>query len=326
MKNLYSVALLMVFFSVMILGVNQANALTLSPVRSELSGNPGQTLTREIIIRNEQTQPITFYSSFENFESQGETGAPLFVPGNDGLAGWIKGLPEKIDLGAQEEKTLPYNIEIPANADPGGYFSAIFWSTIPPEANGSQVTVGAKVGTLILLTVAGNIKTGGGVVEFAPVNKQKIFSSLPVDFAYRFQNSGSDRLKPTGELKFKNLFGFTAATYNANAQDGNILPNSVRKFSVTWAGKKSEVPTDNGFWTMAGYEWRNFHFGRYTAELDLKYGPDNKATTVKYGFYLFPWQLLCLILPILALLILGGIFGVKKYNRWIIRQAMKRRK
>ncbi len=302
---------------------HQAMALTVSPVKAELSGDPGVTIQSEIILMNEQKETKTFYASFEGFEAQGETGTPSFFPGKEGLPTWITAQTE-ITLNPGEKITIPFSVVVPKDAEPGGHFAAIFWSTVPPQGTeGGQVSVGAKIGSLILLKVSGETKEGGGVLEFSANNNQKFFSSLPISFVYRFQNSGSDRVKPEGEIKIRNTFGGTSATLSANENAGNVLPSSVRKFEVSWIGEGVTIEDGKeGFFGMAAKEWNNFTFGRYTAELNLKYGQDNKIANASFSFFVIPWQLLSIILVVLALLGFVGMIGLKKYNRWIIAQAV----
>ena len=169
----------------------KADALTISPVRFEISGDPGQTLIGEMTLFNEREIAETFYSSFESFEARGgEDGTPDFIPAQKGLPTWIKTEP-RITLEPGETKIVPFSIEIPKEADPGGHFAAIFWSNVPPvEVGEEQMVVGARIGTLVLLRVSGEIKEGGGVLEFGAENK--IFTHLPISLFYRFANDGND--------------------------------------------------------------------------------------------------------------------------------------
>ena len=345
--NLYLMGLATIFvLAAGIMYANQASALTVSPVRAELAGDPGQTLAGEIILFNEQTEikeVKTFYSSFANFEAQGESGTPLFTSSATDLATWIKA-PRSVVLKPGEKQTIPYTIEIPKNAEPGGHFAAIFWSTTPPEkeGGGSQVTVGGRLGVLVLLTVnGGQVKGGGGLLEFTAKDKQRIFTSLPVDFIYRFQNTSGNRIQTEGEIKIKNTLGLTSAVLPANKGHGGVLPAGIRKFAITWTGEEkneemqviavkpqtpSEIGEKLGFFGMAKKEWRNFAFGRYTAELSLKYGQDNKEAGASYSFFVIPWQFLSIIIIILGILGFLEMAGLKKYNRWIISKATQMQK
>jgi len=303
-------------------------ALTVSPVRIELIGDPGTVVEDEFILTNEQKETRTFYSSFENFEATGETGTPSFVPGEEGLATWIETV-SSVSLGPGEEKEVPYTITIPQDADPGGYFAAIFWGTSPPKnEEGGQVSIGAKVGILILLRVSGEIEEGGGILEFSTKDKQKFFSALPVQFAYRFQNGGDDRIRPEGEITIKNMFGKTLAILPANRSEGNVLPQSIRKFEIIWekedkedSSKEETAEDKEGFLTGLKREWNNFAFGRYTAELNLEYGTEGETAQASFSFFIIPWRILTIILFILVVLVFSFIIGIKKYNKWIIAKA-----
>jgi len=306
--------------------------MTVSPSRLEISGEPGQTLEGEILLLNEQLETKTFYTTFENFEAQGESGTPNFLPGSEGLASWLSG-EEQVILNTNEQKKYFFKIKIPANAEPGGHFAAIFWGTSPPVQTGSaQVSVGAKIGALILLKVAGEVKEGGGLLEFGAKEGQRIFSSLPITFMYRLQNDGSDRLKPAGAVVVRSIFGWKTKELNANKSEGNVLPHSIRRFEITWENNNEE-PKENtaevikrddsrGFFKMVGKQWENWALGWYRVKLDLKYGADKTAEEA-YHFFVFPWQLLSLIIIVLAIIGYLARRAIKKYNQWIIKQAKK---
>jgi hypothetical protein len=181
------------------------------------------------------------------------------------------------------------------------------------------VSVGAKVGILVLLRVSGAVKEGGGILSFGAKDDGRFFANLPVDFTYRFNNSGNDRVKPEGIIRIANIFGLESATLNANPVLGNILPGSTRRFDVNW-GDTTVDPAALSFFGKVGYEWNNFAFGIYRAHLDLKYGTDKTSSSV-YTVFVLPWQLLLIVLIVLAVLITIFAFGLKKYNRWIVSRA-----
>ena len=129
-------------------GIPQAEALTLSPVKVEVTGNPGQTLRGELDLMNEQSDTKTYFSSFENFEPSGDTGSPKFIGGGAGLATWMQTEPSFV-IGNGQTLKIPYTITIPADAEPGGYFAAIFWGEDNPAAKqGGEVAIGGKLGVL----------------------------------------------------------------------------------------------------------------------------------------------------------------------------------
>lgn len=304
------------------LGVPSVRALTISPVRLEVTVDPGGSYSGEVILKNDQDVQKTFYPTFENFEARGESGLPYFIPGKEGLAGWIEG-PSEVLLAPGERRTVLFRITVPSDAKPGGYFAAILWNDTPPApTQGGQVAIGAKVGSLVLLRVAGDIPEAGGVTSFATQDGTKVFNSLPITFVWRFQNSGGDRVKPEGKVRIVNTLGSLAAELPANASKGNILPGSTRKFEVAWGedatGSGSTVGM--GFFAAAREQARHWRMGRYRADLALIYDQGGEKVT-SFVFYVLPWQLLGILAGGLILVLLVVRVLLVGYKRRIIAAA-----
>lgn len=331
MRNLFYTILIIVIAGI----ASPAFALTVSPARVEITGDPGATLQGEIELFNEQDGTRTFFTTFENFEPSGDSGAPHFIGAKDGLATWIRS-DNKVVLESGVRVKVPYAISIPTNAEPGGHFAAIFFgSQEPGTQGGGQVSVGGKIGVLVLLRVSGDVTEGGGLLEFSAKDKQRFFSSLPVTFAYRLNNTGGDRVVPLGEIKIKNTLRLTSATLLANKNEGSALPGSARKFEVTWGEETQSINTTeqktespgffSNFFNRAGKQWSNFHFGWYTANLNITWGGTNQTANTSYNFFVIPWQLLLIVLIIVTIVGFLGKKGLKKYNRWIIAQATQQK-
>ena len=219
----------------------QVWALTISPVRMDFSPNPGDLIESQLLLINEKKEVKTFYSSFENFRASGETGEPQFVEEKIGLSNWIE-TASQITLNPGEQKKIPFFIQVPEDAEPGGHFAAIFWGTNPPEGGETKgVSVGAKLGMLVLLRVGGEIKEEGLLLEFGAEDQKNFFNCLPVDFIYRFENKGNVQLRPKGDIKIKDIFGKTLVVLPANEAEGNVLPQSIRKFEVEWNPNEAEI-------------------------------------------------------------------------------------
>jgi hypothetical protein len=294
-----------------------AQALTISPARLEFSADPGSSVTGEFTIVNEQDADQTYYTSVENFEAQGESGTPNFTTNKEGLPSWVQVI-DKVEIKKGEKIKIPFTVAVPAGADAGGHFAAIFLSTIPPSTGAGEVSVGAKVGMLMLLKVKGDIKEEGGIMSFSLKNGGRVVTSLPVDFVYRFNNDGNDRVKPTGTTTIKNMIGMTTEKLNANLTEGNVLPHSIRRFEMTW-GKNEAIPVSASFMDHVSYQMDNFALGLYFANLDVSFGTKNANKSL--FFFVFPWQLLVIILFILFVVILVLRFALHKYNKFIIAQA-----
>ncbi len=322
-KKILSFTTISVLVFSFLVSFHQANALTLTPIRFSISGDPGQTLVEQITLINEKDKDNTFYPSFANFEAEGESGTPVFKEGTEGLSTWITA-PKSVDLPAGTSKTISVEIKIPQTAAPGGYFAAAFFGDVPPNsAGGGEVSISTKIGTLILLRVNGDIKEQANILEFDTLNSQHFFTALPVGMFYRLQNGGGDRARPKGDVSIRNIFGIKAASIDANTVQGNVLPSQIRKFSIAWAKQNTNLDEKipSGFFSQVKYQWHNFAFGRFSANLAVTYGSTNAELQAKTTFWVLPWQLLIviIILGILGLFILMTL--IKSYNRFIIQKA-----
>lgn len=305
------------------------SALTVSPAIEELVISPGKTETGTIkITASEDDTQSTYYLSSQNFEPRGESGVPYFTTTDEGLASWIS-VQDEINVGSSGQTAeIPYTISVPANTAPGGYFASIFLGTQPPVSESpldgeTQVSIGGKVGILVLLRVAGDIDEKGGIIEFGSESGSKFFKNSPINFMYRFNNDGGDRVSPTGTITVNNLFGFEVDTLKVNEQKSNVLPGSIRKFNYLW-GEEIQIKEDTSFlpkfFATLHHQYSNFHFGYYTATLDLNWGfNDENSDAVKFSFFVLPVELMLTVLILLVLL----IFGIKSYNKWLISRTIK---
>ncbi len=314
LKKLSSISL-----ALFALGIMTVSALTVSPARDEKAADPGETIQGTMTIINEQDADQTYYTSVENFDSQGESGTPNFTASKEGLASWVK-VEEKITLKRNERISLPYSITVPKDAEAGGHFAAIFLSTVPPAAGEGQVSVGAKVGMLILLRVTGDVKETGNLLTFAIKNTEgKTLTSLPIEFFYRFKNTGNDRVEPKGDIVIKNMIGGEVARINANKSQGNVLPASTRRFDVRY-GENDAPAVSAPFFDKVRFQMDNFAFGMYTANLDLAFGNQGKdSKTLTY--FILPWHLITVVVVTILVVVLLLTLMLKQYNKWIIKQA-----
>jgi len=293
-----------------------AAALTMSPIRFELAADPGGEVHGTIKLHNDDHTAHTYFITKSKFESSGESGDPVLIPGaSDGLPSWIT-IADRVDVGPLAYQELPFTIKVPAGAEPGGYFAALLASTVPPQA-GQQPTVVLKsdVGTLLLLTVNGQFPQKESILEFNTKGKLHVYNHLPVEFYFRFQNSGADRAKPLGDITVRNIFGLVSKVITANRGAGNVLPGTIRRFDSAWVTSGGgqvesfdgtvEQPKLNGFWQAVRYQWTHFALGRYSANLKLTVNNDSsRSYSASTSFWVLPWQLILVIMGVVTAFIL----------------------
>jgi hypothetical protein len=218
---------------------------------------------------------------------------------------------ENINLRPGEQKSVNVNIAVPKDAAGGGYYGAVRFA--PASASGANnVTLLASVGSLILVRVPGNIKDD---LRLASLDVRQ-GDSVRVVFtgnkglvaAARFENKGNIQEQPFGKVLLEQG-GKQIASYEINdtAPRGNVLPDSIRKFTISLDKVGS--------------------FGKYTVVGNFGYGSDGKLLSGSTTFYVVPVTAIIIgIAIVLFVLFLIFIFPklVRKYNRRVVQRASRR--
>lgn len=308
-------------------------AITLIPPSLEFGLIPGQTQKREIKLFNETSKKVELYTQVVNFIARDDTGEPDFLfegPFDEGLSAWVDVQPGPIALEPGERVAVPITVNPPLDAEAGGYYAAVFFTENPPEVTGpGQIGVASSVGSLLLTYVEGEIVKQGQVVGFTTASGKTVINRLPVDFIVRFQNEGNVHLRPTGTITVTSTLGHTAASLAVNPSRGATLPEQIRKYEAVWEKGTVKETTGNiwtGFWQEFSNEWNNFAFGKYTANLNLSYGSASEEQLVATtSFWVLPWRIILIGAIVLLVVILLLILLIKRYNRWIVKKAHKRK-
>lgn len=309
-----SLAVAGAMLAALFVALQSASALTVSPVVIEYDVEPGQTIVGTVKLLNEGEGSETYYPNAQDFIAGEGDGVPQFVGMSEtrSLVDWVSFDKSAITLAGGSGDLVVYRISVPENAQPGGYFGGLLFSTQRPNVTEGVGAV-AQSGPLVLLRVAGDVVERGAVTSFSA--EQPSSTSLPVDFNVTFANSGTVHVKPQGVIRVTNMFGGTAAVIPVNEDGGNVLPDSDRSFMSTW--QKAELPENASELVK---EWRNYGFGPYTATLIMNYGETNQVVSATTNFWVMPWMLLVLFIILLVILALL----VMQYNKWIIAQAKKK--
>lgn len=291
----------------------QANGYQISPVRSEYTIDKGKSDTLTISIQNPSDAATTARAVVNNFvASEDENGTPRLIlaedaePPKNNFKTLISEISD-VQLGPKERKDVPVRITIPENANSGGYYGAIRFVPANPTQE-STVGLTASVGTIVLVTVPGDLKLQLDMEQLSASQKVKendqevykaksFITSGEVFVLTRLKNSGDIHLKPFGRVMVSSMTGKVVSSYefNNNEPRANILPGSVRKFNDSIGTLK--MP------------------GRYTIEANLGYSTTGgELLSSKTAFWYLPaWAVVIFALIIIAV-ISGIIWASRKFG------------
>jgi len=289
-------------------------ALEIGPPVINLSADPGSTVTAQISLRDVSASSLVITAQINDFIAGGEDGTPKIILDDTVSAysfkSWVSPL-STVTLKPKELKTFTITIKVPKDASPGGYYGVVRFTGTPPDLDGAGVSLAASLGSLILLKVNGDAKEELGIEEFYVSNNSTrgtLFESAPIIFTERLKNTGNIQQQPSGLVTVKDMFGTVVATLPINQPPRDVLPDSIRKF---------EQPLDE---TVIG---NKILFGLYTAELSVTYGTDKQTITSNISFWVIPYTLIGIIIAGAVVAFFGLRFLIKRYNRYILKQAKK---
>jgi hypothetical protein len=271
----------------------------------EYTIKPGENVQDIIKVKNVGPNATTFYPEVLDFKSNNEDGTPIFLKsgedsGTYSLAKWISFTKESVTIEPNKSEAFNFFVTIPADAEPGGHYAGILFSTQPPKLDGTGLSLATKVGSLVLVRVAGDAKEEASIKEFS--TDKETYEQAQVKFNLVVSNTGNVHVQPKGTITIKNIFGGTVAALDVNQSSSNVLPGSDRKFAIDW-----EDP--------------GFKVGYYTATVTLNYGNPSQTITAQVTFWILPWKTLLIALVVAIILLVLLTLAVKRYNAWIVSRA-----
>ncbi len=296
------------------------SGLFISPVRTDLIINPGETKNFTLTIKN-VTSANTVYRAITNdfVAGDNEYGQPALILDDDkfapshSLKRYVAAIPD-VAVDAGKSKEVKVTIAVPKGTAGGGYFGAVRF--VPTGGKqGQNVTLSASVGSLILVKVPGDIKELITLASFdvrsgeKAESGSKFFTSNKNLYAVaRFKNSGNLHEQPFGKVIVKKGDRVVQTTeINDTTPKGSVLPDSVRRFSI----KLNKIDM----------------WGKYTVEGNFGYGANGQLVSGQTSFTVIPLLLIIACLLLLALIIFAIFWfpkAIKRYNENIVRRASRR--
>lgn len=267
------------------LAADTSRSFTIIPPIFELKANPGDILTEVVSVFNSGSENITIASSIENLKPMGEQGQ-VQVIGNSGeglpsLKDWIQVKDGNFNLAKGATKNVSYTISVPGNAEPGGHFATILFGTTGSKTDNTGAQLSQKIGTLVLLTVAGKTNESAIVTKFSSA-KKLYWSNETINFDLKIADQGNVYIRPRGFMVITDIFGRKVDQIEIDGK--NILPGATRQIPLEYKAKR--------------------FFGPYTATLTLIYGNSNQNLNTTTGFWVIPWVSTSIVVAVLILIII----------------------
>ena len=135
-------------------------------------------------------------------------------------------------IDAKQEKEVNFTINIPANADPGGHYAAIFAKQVVKTPSGAtQLGVANRVGALVLVSVPGIVTKTAEITQFS---YPKVVWKTPTEFTMKVKNTGTVHYDSKGQVELKSLLG---KVQTVDVGTHTVIPQNSRNYAGTWTKK-----------------------------------------------------------------------------------------
>jgi len=289
--------------------VGAKNTLKVSPIRTDIEVRAGQSKALPVTVTNITNSEMMVRSAVNDFVAGDEDGTPALILDEASFAPKrsLKRFVEPVgsfELAAGEAKTISVKINVPEQAQPGGYFGAVRFMPASPE-DGGQVNLSPSVASLILLKVPGDVTEKLDLTDFAVkrrgVNRDIFIKPDDIEATIRLASDSDVQLGPFGKVSVKKGQRVVYETdFNGSSPRDMVLPDSARRWSVALGGIEG--------------------FGRYTASAVIAYGKDNQTIEVEKSFWVIPVAMVAAVLGAI-LAAIGLIVIVMLKNRQLRRRV-----
>lgn len=243
----------------------EVRAFSLSPVRQLITISPGAEQIVFLQIKNNEKENKN-YNLLVFGARQDNEGYPVFANGINEAEAWVKPEIDFMGLRAGEERTVGFEIQVPATAYPGSYYLGL----AVQERNLEDEVIGlsGRLVSILYLQVAGEAKEELQITRWSKLSAE----AGKLNFSLQFKNKGNVEVPVTGLFLIKNWQGEIQqeeTIYLGN----NLLAQTDREIIITVPDLEKNLP------------------GIYRAEIIINYGRSNQVVSQTTTLLNFPWWL-----------------------------------
>ncbi|WKZ30481.1 MAG: hypothetical protein QY314_01770 [Candidatus Dojkabacteria bacterium] len=331
---------------------SNTTGIIVSPPSLQFNIENGGQVTRTLRVTNQRKERDTFtvstrqigidqYGGYFTPESALSDSRSTFEK-----QGYISFYPQTFDLEVGQSQDVTVIFDLPANLETSGYYLeiAVMSKVITPGGSpDGNVGAAAEVAIPIGMNYIGSgtqkrllevmyfntvekslipkLETPSGREEYIKtVTSQKKrelwFSFAPIYFTAYVQNKGNVNVSPAGSIFIARDPSFSDPIAEVPLdKDGKFVFSNAGRLIVTqWPGGFIEVDHD-GKMKINWNQWNHIRFGKYYAQLNLIWDDVNGKAfkTEVISFWVFPWQLILVIILLAALIV--GYFHFKPFGK-----------
>lgn len=205
--------------------------ITLSPAISRPELSAGERATSKLTVINDGQTDYEVVLYARPFSVTNEQYDPDYTEVNERTQAyqWVQFENTRISLKPGDRAEVPYEISVPENAAGGGHYAVLFAET-QPKQDGSNVARKKRVGSLLYMTIKGEVRESGSIDSW----EARLFQTKPpIESTLRVKNDGNVHFQANVQAQYVNIFGKKQFELN---REVIVLPGTTRKIVASWEG------------------------------------------------------------------------------------------
>lgn len=208
----------------------EGESIVLSPASKRIQIDAGETLKDTFKVINDGTQAYDFVVYASPYSVADKTYTPNYdeKKPNADLYTWVTFDKREFTLNPGETVDVPYTIDVPSDAAPGGHYSVLFAETQVAEEDSGQIARKKRVGAIVYATVKGDYITAGRQIS---ANIDWLQLGGPITATLSVENTGNSDFVMTELIQVKNVLG---GTVYEKSNERIVLPKTIRDVNLSW--------------------------------------------------------------------------------------------
>ena len=212
------------------LAIRKEINFSVNPPVVEIKTPPGSTRTINLIITNEEEQPVHFRLYFKDIriDPDGEIALLEKESTSWSSSDWIELKGSEFELGPLQQKNVLGLLKIPKDIAGGRYTRLVVQASLAQTKTGEEITTLVPE-TTIMVTVGDKLERKGEISEFQFL---QVNGGSP-EFLVTLNNTGNVHLMVKGGIILKDWTGDTVAELPFSEGEAVVLPGGVRNFTAS---------------------------------------------------------------------------------------------